>query len=42
LRVQRLYVLSQHACKIPCVTQEPCSAPRHPLSPYVTLDSITN
>jgi hypothetical protein len=35
LRVQRLYVLSQHACKIPCVTQEPCSAPRHPVSPYV-------
>src|ERR1019366_7826104 len=34
LRVQRLYVLSQHACKIPCVTQEPCSAPRHPVSPY--------
>src|ERR1019366_4921280 len=35
LRVQRLYVLSQHACKIPCATQEPCSAPRHPVSPYL-------
>ena len=34
LRVERLYVLSQHACKILCVTQEPCSAPRHPVSPY--------
>src|ERR1019366_5757255 len=34
LRMPRLYVLSQHACKIPCVTQEPCSAPRHPVSPY--------
>ena len=38
LRVKRVRVLSQHERKIPCITQEPCSQPRHPLNAYLWGD----
>nr|MBA2556041.1 hypothetical protein [Chloroflexota bacterium] len=34
----RLDLILPHACKIPCVTQEPSPASRHPLNAYLGLD----